>query len=195
MKTSTIALALVVLIAAAGAWWWFVVPHTEPVPESPGAAGINGSPNQGNLGQQDSGAPQQPSGVDNGIGDASGPGGDGTGVAQNLILGLNADAKLGSYLSAYNGMTLYTYDPDKQAPGASACTGSCAALWPPYTVSSAQEINVPANITGKVGVIKRADGKLQVIYNGRPLYFYLKDTKSGDISGQGVGGVWFVAKP
>lgn len=163
-----------------------------------GQAGINGSPNQGNLGQPDNGTPQQPGGTaaqDNGIGDASQPAGDGTGVAQNLIVGVSASQTLGTYLSAYNGMTLYSYAPDKQTPGKSACTGGCAANWPPYTVKSAADIHVSAATTGKVSTITRVDGSLQVTYNGTPLYFYAKDTKVGDTMGQGVGGVWYVIKP
>jgi predicted lipoprotein with Yx(FWY)xxD motif len=124
------------------------------------------------------------------------PAGDGTGVAQNLILGINAGSgKIPTYLSAYNGMTVYTYSPDQKTPGKSSCTGACASTWPPYTVSAVSDINVPASITGKVGTITRADGSLQVTYNGAPLYLYIKDTKSGDTTGQGVGGVWYVAQP
>ena len=45
------------------------------------------------------------------------------------------------------------------------------------------------------GTVTRADGSAQLTYNGRPLYFYIKDTNPGDTKGQGVGGVWYVAKP
>jgi predicted lipoprotein with Yx(FWY)xxD motif len=164
-----------------------------------GDAGINGSPNQGNLGAPDNGTPQQPGGTaadDQGIGDASVPGqGDGTGVSQNLILGISASQALGTYLSAYNGMAVYAYAPDKQAPGTSKCVGGCAAIWPPYTVKSASDIHVSPATTGKVSTITRADGSLQVTYNGQPLYFYAKDTSTSDTLGQGVGGAWSVVKP
>ena len=30
-------------------------------------------------------------------------------------------------------------------------------------------------------------------YAGAPIYYFAKDTKAGDVTGQGVGGVWFVA--
>ena len=30
-------------------------------------------------------------------------------------------------------------------------------------------------------------------YAGAPIYYFAKDTKPGDVTGQGVGGVWFVA--
>ena len=34
------------------------------------------------------------------------------------------------------GMTLYTYDKDTKGAAASACTGGCAANWPPYVAAT-----------------------------------------------------------
>jgi len=36
---------------------------------------------------------------------------------------------------------------------------------------------------------------MQLAINGLPLYYYAPDTKAGDTTGQGVGGVWFIATP
>jgi predicted lipoprotein with Yx(FWY)xxD motif len=44
----------------------------------------------------------------------------------------------------------------------------------------------------KLGTIKRKDGKLQVTYNGMPLYLWVNDKAPGDTTGQNVNGVWFV---
>ncbi len=118
--------------------------------------------------------------------------GDGTGVSENLILGQNPDKGFGVYLSAYNGMTVYTSRADQS--GVSNCVDACAAAWPPYTVPSPGAINVPANIKGAVGTIKRADGTLQVTYKGMPLYFWMGDTKPEDTTGQEIGG-FTAAKP
>ena len=49
--------------------------------------------------------------------------------------------------------------------------------------------------TGVIGTTQRANGTLQVTYNGEPLYFYSKDAAPGDVNGQNVGGVWFVVNP
>lgn len=182
MKTPTIIWIVVIVLVLGGAWYWY---SSMQAPGPSSAAGTNGSPNQDNLGGPSGDTPQTPP-------DSSSTG-DGSTVGQNLILGIQPDATLGDHLSAFNGMTLYTYASD--SAGVSTCTGSCATTWPPYTVPSAGDIHVPANITGNVSTITRADGTLQVTYNGMPLYFYAKDTKPGDATGQGVGGVWFVAKP
>jgi predicted lipoprotein with Yx(FWY)xxD motif len=141
--------------------------------------GINGSTDQGNLGQPDNGTVQQP--------------GDGSDISENLTLGTDANATLGSYLIAYNGMTLYTYAKD--SVGTSTCYGQCATNWPPYTVPAGMHLNLQAGVSGDAGTITRADGTTQVTYKGMPLYFYVKDAKSGDTTGQNVGSVWFVVKP
>lgn len=127
---------------------------------------------------------------------AQAPQSDGTDVTQNLVLGVTNDATLGDYLSAYNGMTLYTFAKDD--PKASNCTGDCIANWPPYTVPSTDSINVPSlssGVVGQIGTILRDDGRLQVTYNGAPLYFWKNDSRPGVASGQGVNGAWYVARP
>ncbi len=50
-------------------------------------------------------------------------------------------------------------------------------------------------VTGTFATTKRTDGAMQVTYNGVPLYYYAADKKAGDVMGQGIGGVWFVAAP
>jgi predicted lipoprotein with Yx(FWY)xxD motif len=42
------------------------------------------------------------------------------------------------------------------------------------------------------GTTTRTDGTVQVTYNGWPLYYYEKDKAPGDVTGQDVGGVWYV---
>ncbi len=114
-----------------------------------------------------------------------------TTVTPVLVLGTNAT--LGNFLVAQNGMTLYHYTKDTS--GVSNCSGTCATIWPPYTVPSGAPLAVMAGITGQVSTLVRADGTTQLTYNGMPLYFYHSDTKPGDTMGQNVGGVWFVVQP
>lgn len=102
-----------------------------------------------------------------------------------------SDATLGAYLTGDNGMTLYVLTKD--SPGTSTCSGTCATNWPPFTVNAGETATAGAGVTGTIATLTRADGKTQVTYMGAPLYYFAGDSKAGDVNGQGVGGVWFVA--
>jgi len=100
-----------------------------------------------------------------------------------------ADSSLGKILvAATNKMTLYTYAKD--TTDLSNCYDACATSWPPFTITGAPI--AATGITGKLGVAARKDGSKQLTWNSKPLYFYNKDTKPGDVVGQNVGTVWFV---
>ena len=88
-------------------------------------------------------------------------------------------------------MTLYVRTSDPA--GGSSCTGGCATAWPPLTVAAGTQALAGTGVSGALGTFARTDGSLQVTYNGHALYYYAADTKSGDTTGQGVGGIWFVA--
>jgi predicted lipoprotein with Yx(FWY)xxD motif len=99
-----------------------------------------------------------------------------------------AMAKDGTMVGA-NGMTLYTFDKDAAGSGKSACNGPCAANWPPLAAGA------DAKDSGDFTVVTRDDGAKQWAYKGKPLYFWAKDTKAGDKTGDGVNQVWHAAKP
>ena len=84
------------------------------------------------------------------------------------------------------GMTLYTFDKDKN--GTSVCYDGCAAKWPPYIAAEG------AKERKSWGLITRKDGSKQWTFKGQPLYTWVGDTKAGDTNGDGIGGVWHVAK-
>ncbi len=107
----------------------------------------------------------------------------------NGIVMTKTDPVKGNFLTDPKGMTLYVFDKDQQ--GVSNCNDSCAAIWPPYGPGSNAASSLPANFT----TIKRNDGTMQYAYKNTPLYFYQKDSKPGDILGDGVGTVWHLAKP
>jgi predicted lipoprotein with Yx(FWY)xxD motif len=88
-----------------------------------------------------------------------------------------------------NGMTLYTFDKDVAGSGKSVCNGPCATNWPPLMAVDADKA------TGDFTVITRDDGKKQWAVKGKPVYFWIKDAKPGDKTGDGVNKVWQVAKP
>ena len=85
------------------------------------------------------------------------------------------------------GMTLYTFDKDTS--GVSNCSGKCAVNWPPMMAKTG------AKAEGSFSIIKRADGTMQWAHKGLPLYTWIKDTKAGDTTGDGVGKVWHTARP
>lgn len=93
----------------------------------------------------------------------------------------------GDVLADQRGMTLYTYDKDPT--GGSACTGLCAVVWPPATAGKG------AAPSDGFSLIARSDGTRQWADDGRPLYAYVGDGKPGDVTGNGVDGVWHVARP
>lgn len=114
-----------------------------------------------------------------------------TSRAAGPIVMLHEDAKLGQILVDAKGMTLYVFDNDEA--GKSNCTGQCLQNWPALTVTGKDAaLTAGAGVTGQLGVIERTDGTYQVTMNGMPLYYYAKDTKAGETTGQGVGDVWWV---
>lgn len=98
---------------------------------------------------------------------------------------------IGNYLTDEKGMTLYMFEMD--SPGMSACAGSCVEKWPLF---SAESLTVSEGLAAAdFGVITREDGKKQTTYKGMPLYYFFKDTKAGDVAGQGVNKAWYVVQP
>ena len=104
-----------------------------------------------------------------------------------------ADSTLGRIVVNGKKMTAYYFTKDTPGSGKSACAGECLQAWPPITTTSATPS--VTGVTGKVGTITLSDGSKQVTVNGRPLYLFAKDTKPGDVLGQGVGSVWYVLSP
>ena len=104
-----------------------------------------------------------------------------------------ASGALGSYLTGENGLTLYTFKPD--SANTSTCSGDCATNWPPFAVTATDTLKPGAGISGKLTTFARADGTLQVAYNGAPLYYFAGDSAAGDANGQGLGDKWYVAAP
>jgi predicted lipoprotein with Yx(FWY)xxD motif len=103
-------------------------------------------------------------------------------------------SRFGKILFDGRGFVLYAFTKDPR--GRSVCSGACAKAWPPYIVRSAPGAGAGAK-RSLLGTTRRADGKLQVTYNGRPLYYYVGDRSPGQILCQNVsefGGLWLVAR-
>jgi predicted lipoprotein with Yx(FWY)xxD motif len=106
-----------------------------------------------------------------------------------------ASSPLGRILVDGGGLTLYLFEKDTST--ASTCDGACATSWPPLTTTGTPRAGDGA-LAAKLGTTKRTDGKIEVTYNGHPLYYYAGDTKPGDTTGQGLdsfGAEWWVLSP
>ena len=99
---------------------------------------------------------------------------------------MTADTSAGKAWVDAKGMTLYIFDKD--AANQSNCYDQCATNWPPLMAAA------DAKAEGEWTVVDRTDGTKMWAYEGHPLYTYIKDTKPGDVTGDGVGGVWHIAK-
>lgn len=109
--------------------------------------------------------------------------------AASFTLQLADNSQLGKVLSDGNGRTLYLLTKD--TPGTSNCYDQCAQSWPPIISSNAPTLNDGLS-SALVGSTKRTDGTTQITFNGWPLYYFGKDQKPGDTTGQAVGKVWWV---
>lgn len=113
-------------------------------------------------------------------------------AALSLVAGLAIAAPAGltksgaGVLVDNKGMTLYTFDNDQ--PGVSNCYGGCASSWPPFVARSG------AGADGDFSLVTRKDGSAQWAFKGKPLYYWAGDAKPGDMTGDGVGGVWHVVR-
>jgi predicted lipoprotein with Yx(FWY)xxD motif len=102
-----------------------------------------------------------------------------------------AEGKQGKFLTDAKGMALYIFKKD--SPDKSACKGDCVAKWPLF---DQENVGVTGDLKASdFGTITREDGKKQTTYKGMPLYYFAGDQSPGDTKGEGLGDVWYLAKP
>jgi predicted lipoprotein with Yx(FWY)xxD motif len=102
-----------------------------------------------------------------------------------------ASSTLGRILVDGRGRTLYLFGRDRL--GKSACLGKCAAFWPPLIASRKPAATAGAKAS-LLGTTRRPDGRLQVTYNGHPLYTFVKDVRKGQTNGEELdafGAEWY----
>lgn len=86
-----------------------------------------------------------------------------------------------------NGMTLYTFERDKN--GQSQCHNVCLQKWPALLAAEGAQPH------GEWTLITRREGTLQWAYKGQPLYTWYQDAKPGETTGDNEGDVWHLARP
>jgi predicted lipoprotein with Yx(FWY)xxD motif len=100
--------------------------------------------------------------------------------ATSATVGL-ANTGLGSLLVDSTGRTLYLFEADSGTN--SACSGACAAAWPPLLAHGKPTVGSGLNAS-LIGTAKRSNGTEQVTYNA-----------AGQTTGQGLtafGAPWYV---
>ena len=112
-----------------------------------------------------------------------------TGTGSGAVVRVGASS-LGRVIVDASGRTLYMWAHDKGSK--STCYGDCATYWPPL-VTSGKPLALAGAKSRLLGTSKRTDGGTQVTYAGHPLYYFVQDTKAGDVKGEGLtgfGGRW-----
>ena len=99
----------------------------------------------------------------------------------------------GQILTDAAGMTLYYFARDRPGFASTACTGTCAAVWPPFETPVIR-VSPPLN-PKDFGEFIRQDGAKQLTYLGWPLYYYVNDTVPGDTKGYGINQLWYLVSP
>jgi predicted lipoprotein with Yx(FWY)xxD motif len=105
------------------------------------------------------------------------------------------DSEFGRILFDANGQVVYVFEIDGR--NRSACTSAeCVKAWPPVLTRETPSAGAGAD-KNLLATIRRSDGRLQVTYNGRPLYFYEHESPD-EIKCHNVdlhGGLWWVVTP
>lgn len=114
-------------------------------------------------------------------------------AGEAYVVNVAKDATLGDILVGEDGKTLYVFTKD--TGGKSVCNDECATNWPPFVLEEGETVTAGEGVTGALASIARDDGTMQVTYAGAPLYYFAKDAAAGDVKGQGINDVWFVATP
>jgi len=101
----------------------------------------------------------------------------------------------GTFLTDGSGRTVYLWAKDGM--NMSACSGACAAAWPPVPATGTLTAAGGAKASD-LGTITRSDGTRQATYDGHPLYYFVGDSAAGQTNGQGsdnFGAKWWLVGP
>jgi predicted lipoprotein with Yx(FWY)xxD motif len=105
-------------------------------------------------------------------------------AAKSVVVSTVNNAVYGKILVSRK--TVYTVKSNK-----TGCNAQCLKIWPelvlPKGVTRAKA--GPGVTARKLGTVKRKGGKLQVTYSGKPLYFFVGDTVTGQVNGN-ISDLW-----
>jgi predicted lipoprotein with Yx(FWY)xxD motif len=98
----------------------------------------------------------------------------------------------GTILQDKRGHSLYLFTRDRGRW--SNCYGDCADVWPPL-LTAGKPVAVGGAKQAELGTTRRRSGKLQVTYNGHPLYYFVSEDEPNEVLCQAApefGGIWYV---
>jgi predicted lipoprotein with Yx(FWY)xxD motif len=92
-----------------------------------------------------------------------------------------------------HGRTVYALSPETTRH--LLCrSATCLQFWPPVTVRSRSvRLEAGHGVQGRLGLLRRSNGTLQITLRGMPLYRYSGDSARGEANGEGIrsfGGIW-----
>ncbi|MEO5998820.1 MAG: hypothetical protein ABIN89_18765 [Chitinophagaceae bacterium] len=123
-------------------------------------------------------------------------------VEVDIEIRISNSPTLGSYLSDKSGHAVYMFAND--ANGLNNCAGNCELTWPYFFVDSLNndKLGDTSLHLSDFKTIMAANGKKQTTFKGWPLYYHAPSVGgvntpdvAGVTTGDGVGGIWFIAKP
>jgi predicted lipoprotein with Yx(FWY)xxD motif len=103
-------------------------------------------------------------------------------------------SQFGTMLFNAKRQAIYVFSADGRRK--SNCYGDCARAWPPVYTTGKPRAGIGVNAS-LLGTARRKDGRLQVTYAGRPLYYYAHEGP-GQVLCHDVnlnGGIWKVLAP
>lgn len=100
------------------------------------------------------------------------------GAASAVVVSTTKNAKLGTIL--VSGKTVYTLKASK-----TPCSTACLKVWPALKLpQGVKKATAGKGVSAaKLGTVKLKSGALQVTYGGKPLYFFVGDSSSGQVHG------------
>lgn len=108
-----------------------------------------------------------------------------------IVLGRS---QFGSMLFNARRQAIYIFELDRK--NRTVCYGECAKAWPPVYTKGKPRAGKGVQ-PSLLGTIKRRDGRRQVTYAGKPLYYYAHE-QPGQVLCHNVtlnGGLWWVVGP
>lgn len=106
-------------------------------------------------------------------------------------------APYGTYLVDGAGRALYILEGERMPGGVHRCMGDCLAVWPP--LMSPVPVRVGSGVDPvRIGSMTMHSRVPHVTYGGWPLYYYVRDRRPGDTTGQHVTdrwGTWHLLSP